>query len=131
MIRRLKGPIILGVVTIFALLLITSDRKEKLEDTFEIGAIFESGQIKITYADKSQKTTSAVLQVLGMAEPYQKTIQGSEFVETVPFPSPPKHGWKAHPVILDIEHAELGEVQLKTEVRGLGDPVPRVIYVRP
>ena len=132
MIRRLKGPILLGIVTIFALLLLTGDRGDELQETFEIEAVYDkSGHVKISFSDKSKKTSTTVLQILGMEEPFQKTFPGSDFVEEVSFPNVPKHGWKAHPVVLDIMHAEFGRVQLKTEVHFTDEPVPPVIYSRP
>lgn len=132
MIRRLRAPILLGIVTIFALLLLTGDRDDELKGIFEVEAAYDdSGIVKITFSDKSEKTSSAVLQILGMEESFQKTFSGSEFVEEVPFPDVPKYGWKTQPVVIDIEHAKLGHVQLKTEIYSPGEPIPPVIYSRP
>ena len=131
MAKRLGGPILLGVVTVFAILLMTGDKDDKLDEIFEIGAVYEAGYIEVTFLDKSEKTDSSVLQVLGMKEPFHKTIHGSEFVERVAFPGVPKHGWQVHPIVLDISHSELGAVQLKTEVHMPGQAVPDVIYSRP
>lgn len=132
MIRRFRGPILLGMVTIFAILLLTGDRNDELQDIFEVEATYdESGIVKITFSDKSEKTSTAVLQILGMEESFQKTFSRNEFVEEVPFPDVPKYGWKTQPVVIDVEHAELGHVQLKTEIYSPGEPVPPVIYSRP
>ena len=133
MAKRLGPPILLGVITVLAILFLTGNGDDgKLQETFEVGAVYrESGHVEVSFQDRSQNTNSVVLQVLGMEEPFQKTLSGDEFVEAVPFPDPPKYGWKVHPVVLDIEHAEFGHVQLKTEVRSPGEPVPPVIYARP
>lgn len=132
MIRRFRGPILLGMVTIFAILLLTGDRGDELQDIFEVEAIYdESGIVKVSFSDKSEKTSTAVLQILGMEESFQKTFSGNEFVEEVSFPDVPKYGWKTQPVVIDIEHAELGHVQVKTEIYSPGEPVPPVIYSRP
>ena len=129
---RLVAPIMLGLVTVFAIMFLTSDgRDDSLEDTFEIQAVYEDGAITVTYLDRSQKTESAVLEVLGMSESFQKTYQAGEFEETIQFGDPPELGWKVHPVTVGVMHAELGHVQLKTEVHAAGDPEPRVIYSRP
>lgn len=133
MAKRLGPPILLGAVTIFAILLLTgTGSDDELQGTFEVDAVYsESGYVEVSFTDRSQKTSSVVLQVLGMKEPFQKTFSGNGFVEAVPFPDPPKYGWKVHPVVLDIEHAEFGHVQLKTEIRSPGEPAPAVIYSRP
>ena len=133
MAKRLGPPIMLGVFTILAIVLLTgTSSNDELEEIFEIEATYdESGSITVTYSDKSKDTASSVLQVLGMKESFQKTITGNEFVETVPFPNPPQNGWKAHPIVLDIDHAKLGHVQLKTEVYNEGESVPPVIYSQP
>jgi len=59
------------------------------------------------------------------------TFSDSEFIEIVPFPNLPKYGWPIHPVVLEIDHKELGHIQLKTEIHPLDGPVPPVIYSRP
>ncbi len=129
---RLASPILLGVVTVAAILLLTGKGDDsELRENFEIGAVYESGYVEVAYLDKSGKTRSAVLEVLGMGESFQKTIRASEFTEEIPFPGVPENGWKAHPVVLDVDHPDLGRVQLKTEIRQAGDPAPGVIYSRP
>lgn len=125
---RLWSVILLGVVTIAAILLITSDDNASLQETFEIQAVYESGDVEVSYLDKSGKTESAVLEILGMRESFQKKFTESEFVERIPFGGQPTHGWKAHPVVLEIEHSELGHVQLKTEIHSAGQPIPETVY---
>jgi len=61
----------------------------------------------------------------------KKTFSESHFIEIIPFPDEPKYGWEIHPVVLEVEHPELGNVQLKTEIRPLGDLAAPVIYSRP
>jgi hypothetical protein len=81
--------------------------------------------------DKTKKTNHVVLEILGMDESFQKTLVGSEFVETVQFQTPPKYGWKIHPVTFLIDHQELGTVSLKTEIHSYGQPAPPIIYGNP
>lgn len=134
MAKKLGPPILLGVITILALVFLTgggTDDKEVLRQTLQIEAIYyDSGHVEISYFDKSEKTNSVVLEILGMEESFQKTFYESEFIEIVPFPHIPKYGWAIHPVVLEVEHEELGHVQLKTEIHPLGEPVPPVIYSR-
>ena len=131
-IRRFRAPILLGVVTILALILLTSDRTDPIQDRFKLDAAYDGmGNVRITFLDMTEDTDTATLQILGMGEPYFKTFEGYEFVEDVQFQDVPKYGWKTSPVVIDIEHVELGHVQLKTEIYSPGEPVPPVIFARP
>ena len=141
MAKKLGAPIALGVVTIFAILLLTNggnQNEEVLKSTFFVNAIYvensessNSNYIQITFEDKSQKTNAVVLEVLGMEESFQKTYLESEFVETIMFPAPPKYGWEIHPVTLLIDHEELGKVSIKTEIRPEGETSAPIIYGKP
>ena len=129
---KLGPPIFLGAFTILAILFLTgagTDDKEILRQTFSLEAIYyDSGHVEVYYLDKSNKTNSVVMEILGMDESFHKTFYDSEFIEIIPFPNAPKYGWAIHPVVLEIEHDELGHIQLKTEIHPLGDPAPTVIY---
>jgi len=135
MARKFLSIISLGIITIFALVFLTgggTDDKDLLRQTFQIEAIYyDSGHVEISYFDKSGKTNSVVMEILGMEESFQKSFSGSEFIEIVPFPNLPKYTWRAHPVVLEIDHKELGHIQLKTEIHSLDEPIPPVIYSRP
>lgn len=141
MAKKLGAPIALGVVTIFAILLLTNggnQNEEVLKSTFYVDAIYvensessNSNYIQIAFEDKSQKTNAVVLEVLGMEESFQKTYLESEFVETIMFPAPPKYGWEIHPVTLLIDHEELGKVSIKTEIRPEGETSAPIIYGKP
>jgi len=135
MAKKLGPPIFLGVFTILTILFFMgagTDDKEILRQTFQVEAIYyDSGHVEISYLDKSDNTKYVVMEILGMDESFQKTFYDSEFIEIVPFVTPPKYGWAIHPIVLEIEHEELGHIQLKTEIHPLGKPVPPVIYGRP
>ena len=135
MARRILPAISLGVITVFALVFLMgggTDDKDILRETFQIEAVYyDSGHVEVSYFDKSGKTNSVVMEILGMEESFQKTFSDSEFVEIVPFPNLPKYGWPVHPVVLEIDHKEFGHIQLKTEIHPLDEPVPPVIYSRP
>ena len=131
---KLGPPIFLGAFTVLAILFLTgygTDDKEILRQTFILEAIYyDSGHVEVSYLDNSGKTNSVVMEILGMDESFHKTFYDSEFIEIIPFPNAPKYGWAIHPVVLEIDHDELGHIQLKTEIRPLGDPAPPVIYGR-
>ena len=124
-----------SVFTVLAIVLLTgggSDDKDELRQTFQVNAVYyDTGHVEIEFFDKSEKTDSVVMEILGMDETFQKSFSDSHFIEIVPFPNEPKYGWEIHPVVLEVEHPELGHVQLKTEIRPLGDTAAPVIYSRP
>jgi hypothetical protein len=135
MARKLGPPIFLGVFTVLAIIFLTggaTDDKDILRQTFQVEAIYyDSGHVEISYFDKSDKTNSVIMEILGMEESFQKTYSDSEFIEIIPFPNEPKYGWPIHPIVFEVEHEELGHIQLKTEIHPLDEPVPPVIYSRP
>ncbi|MGH1522473.1 MAG: hypothetical protein ACRBB2_09035, partial [Nitrosopumilus sp.] len=92
---------------------------------------YDTDHVEISYNDKSEKTELVVMEILGMDETFQKTFSDSQFIEIVPFPNPPKYGWAIHPIVLEIDHEEFGHIQLKTEIRLLDEPAPKVIYSTP
>ena len=103
-----------------------------LEKIFFIDATYYENKnyVEITFEDKSQNTKTAVLEILGMETSFQKTFDGSNFVERVKFTSEPKYGWQIHPVTVLVENSELGKINLKTEIHYENEPAPPVIYTR-
>ncbi len=135
MAKKLGPPIFLGVFTVLAIVFLTggaTDDKDIFRQTFQVDAIYyDSGHVEVSYLDNSDKTDTVVMEILGMDESFQKTFSNSEFIEIVPFPNEPKYGWATHPIVLEIDHEELGHIQLKTEIRPLGESIPPVIYSTP
>ena len=134
MAKKIIPIISIVAITVLGLFFISDSgpNKDILKSTFEIDATYyDDGYVKISYLDKSTKTNNVVLEILGMDQSFQKTISGSEFVETVPFPVTPKYGWQVHPVTFLIDHKELGKVSLKTEIHPYGKPAPPIIYGTP
>ena len=135
MAKKLGPPLVLGVFTIMALVFLTggaTDDKDPLRENFKINAIYyDAGYVEVSYVDKSDKTNSVTLEILGMETSFQKTFSDSEFIEIIQFPNVPKYGWEVHPVVMEIEHEEFGHVQLKTEIHELNSPTPNTIYSTP
>jgi hypothetical protein len=135
MAKKLGPPLVLGVFTILALVFLTggaTDDKDPLRENFKINAIYyDTGYVEVSYLDKSDKTNSVTLEILGMETSFQKTFSDSEFIEIVQFPNVPKYGWEIHPIVMEIEHDEFGHVQLKTEIHELNSPTPNTIYSTP
>ena len=135
MAKKLGPPLVLGVFTILALVFLTggaTEDKDPLRENFKINAIYyDAGYVEVSYLDKSDKTNSVTLEILGMETSFQKTFSDSEFIEIIQFPNIPKYGWEIHPIVMEIEHEEFGHVQLKTEIHALNDPSPNTIYSTP
>jgi len=135
MARKIVPAISLGLITVFAIIFLSgggTDDKDILRQTFQIDAVYyDSGNVEISFLDKSGRTDLVVMEILGMDETFQKSFSDSQFIEIVPFPNVPKYGWAIHPIVLEIDHEELGHIQLKTEIHPLGQPIPPVIYSRP
>ena len=146
MAKKLGAPIVLGVVTVLAILLLTGSNNKDTEifkSTFLIQAKYfentgnsnfevDGGYIQINFKDKSEKTKAVVLEVLGMEESFQKTfLDTTEFVELIAFPNTPKYGWEIHPVTFLIDHVEFGKISIKTEIRPSEEPPAPIIYGRP
>ena len=135
MARKILPVISLGIITVFAIIFLSgggTDDKDILSQTFQVDAVYyDSGNVEISFLDTSGKTDFVIMEILGMDESFQKSFVGSQFVETVSFPNPPKYGWAIHPIVLEIEHLEFGHIQLKTEIHPPDQPIPPVIYSRP
>lgn len=126
----IASVVIISFLGILFLVGSSSFDKEALEKTFFVDAIYfeDEGYVEITFQDKSQKTTKAVLEVLGMSNSFQKIFSASYFTERVPFSSPPQYGWKTNPVTLLIEHEEFGQVGIKTEIHDADEPAKPIIF---
>ncbi len=135
MARKIVPAISLGIITVFAIIFLSgggTDDKDILRQTFQINAVYyDSGHVEISFLDKSGQTDLVIMEILGMDETFQKSFSDSQFIEIVPFPNVPKYGWAIHPIVLDIDHEDLGHIQLKTEIHPLGQPSSPVIYSRP
>ena len=126
---------IISVVAISALgilfLLDSSSYNDKqFSQIFDVDAVYYENQgiVEISFNDNSQKTTSVVLEILGMEETFQKTFSGSSFLERVEFDAPPKYGWKIHPITLEVDHQEFGKVGIKTEIHSENESAPPIIF---
>jgi len=104
--------------------------RELFASTFIVDAIYleDEGFVEVTFLDKSGKTQSVVLEILGRSESFQKIFVGSEFTERILFPSEPQYGWKINPVTFVVEHEEFGKVGIKTEIHAPDESSPPIIF---
>jgi hypothetical protein len=125
-------PIIIILVSLYVFNINSVDEK-RLANTFEFSAVYfdDSHVVKILYLDRSHHTNTAILEIEGLSQPFQKKYVNSSFVEDIPISSTPQYGWKTTPVTLLIDHKEFGKLILKTEIVPYGQPSSKVIYGRP
>ncbi len=108
----------------------TSIDRELYANTFIVDAIYleEEGIVEISFLDNSGKTQSVILEILGMAESFQKNYAISKFTDEFPFSSVPQYGWKINPVTFVVEHEEFGKVGIKTEIHAPDESSPPIIF---
>ena len=133
MAKKIISGISIVLVSILAALFFiesSSIDRELYSSTFTVEAIYLEGEgiVEISFLDNSGKTQSAVLEILGMEESFQKNYAAPEFTERVPFSSVPQYGWKTNPVTFVIEHEEFGTIGIKTEIHAPNEPVPPIIF---
>lgn len=125
-------PIIIVIVSLYISSVNQIDEK-RLANVFEFSAIYydDIHIVKISFHDMTNHTSTAVLEIEGLSQPFQKKYDTSSFVENIPISSIPQYGWKTTPVTLLINHKEFGKLILKTEIVPYGQPPSKVIYGRP
>jgi hypothetical protein len=116
--------VFISIIAIVFFIEANSIDRELFSETFIIDAVyFEEEQfVQISFLDKSGKTKTVILEILGMSESFQKSFVGSEFTEKVPFSSTPAYGWKTNPVTFVVEHEEYGKIGIKTEIHPIDEP---------
>ena len=125
-------PIIIILVALYVFSINQVDEKN-IANTFEFSTIYfdDNNVVKISFLDRSNHTNTAVLEIEGLSQSFQKKYDSSSFVEDIPISSTPQYGWKTIPVTLLIDHKEFGKLILKTEITPYGQPASKVIYGRP
>jgi len=104
--------------------------RELYASTFIVDAIYleDKGIVEISFLDNTGKTQSVILEILGMAESFQKNYTGFKFTEKVPFSSIPQYGWKTNPVTFVVEHEEFGTIGIKTEIHASDEYPTPIIF---
>tara|TARA_B110000014_G_C19882865_1_gene456923 strand:- start:392 stop:751 length:360 start_codon:yes stop_codon:yes gene_type:complete len=110
---------------------VSNDHSVILEQ-IEFDAVFLEDEhvVEISFEDKTNNTTFAVLEILGMDITYHQEYtfeNNSKFVEKMHLKKIPKYGWKTIPVTLEIQHSQFGKIGLKTEIHEPNESKPRVI----
>lgn len=123
-----RGAYLAAAAAGAVLLVATTGQAPQDPDHFEVNATYANGTVSLYFLDRSGGTEQVAVEILGMAETFRRVYASPHFEDVVPFPGPPKYGWGAHPVVLEVTHDSLGMVRIKTEVRDLGQPAAPVIF---
>ena len=98
---------------------------------FTFDAVYQkdSNSVSITFVDTNEKSSFAVLEILGMENTFHEEFQiyNSKFTKLVPLDKVPKYGWKTTPVTLEITYDE-SIVYMKTEIHNENQISPVVIF---
>ena len=98
---------------------------------FTFDAVYQkdSNSVSITFIDTNEKSSFAVLEILGMENTFHEEfeIYDSKFTKLVPLDKVPKYGWKTTPVTLEITY-DGRVVYMKTEIHDKDQIPPVVIF---
>jgi len=123
--------ILIATISVSVVILLNSNYENEDFDNFTFDAVYlkDSNSILITFDDTNQKSSFAILEILGMEKTFHEefTISDSNFSKLVPIDNIPKYGWKTTPVTLEITYDE-SVVYMKTEIHEEDQISPTVIF---
>ena len=123
--------ILIATVSVSVVILLNSNYENEDFDNFTFDAVYlkDSNSILITFDDTNQKSSFAILEILGMEKTFHEefVISDSKFTKLVPIDNLPKYGWKTTPVTLEITYDE-SVVYMKTEIHEEDQISPTVIF---
>ena len=123
--------ILIATISVSVVILLNSNYENEDFDNFTFDAVYlkDSNSILITFDDTNQKSSFAILEILGMEKTFHEefAISNSNFSKLVPIDNIPKYGWKTTPVTLEITYDE-SVVYMKTEIHEEDQISPTVIF---
>jgi len=123
--------ILIATISVSVVILLNSNYENEDFDNFTFDAVYlkDSNSILITFDDTNQKSSFAILEILGMEKTFHEefAISDSKFSKLVPIDNIPKYGWKTTPVTLEITYDE-SVVYMKTEIHEEDQISPTVIF---
>ena len=123
--------ILIATISVSVVILLNSNYENEDFDNFTFDAVYlkDSNSILITFDDTNQKSSFAILEILGMEKTFHEefAISNSKFSKLVPIDNIPKYGWKTTPVTLEITYDEF-VVYMKTEIHEEDQISPTVIF---
>jgi len=123
--------ILIATISVSVVILLNSNYENEDFDNFTFDAVYlkDSNSVLITFDDTNQKSSFAILEILGMEKTFHEefAISNSKFSKLVPIDNIPKYGWKTTPVTLEITYDE-SVVYMKTEIHEEDQISPTVIF---
>ena len=123
--------ILIATISVSVLIILNPFSENTDFSNFTFDAVYEkdSNSVSITFVDKDEKSSFAVLEILGMENTFHEEfeIYDSKFTKLVPLDKVPKYGWKTTPVTLEITYDEY-VVYMKTEIHDKDQIAPVVIF---
>jgi|TARA_B100000609_G_scaffold186570_1_gene171333 hypothetical protein len=123
--------ILIATISVSVVILLNSNYENEDFSNFTFDAVYlkDSKSVLITFNDVNQKSSFAILEILGMEETFHEEfeISDSKFTRLVPIDNIPKYGWKTTPVTLEITYDE-STVYMKTEIHNEDQISPSVIF---
>jgi hypothetical protein len=125
--------ILIATIVVSAVIIINPIPDDESDFThFTFGAVYlkNDNSILITFSDETEKSSFAILEILGMEKTFHKEfeITNSSFSQLVPLDKLPKYGWKTIPVTLEITYDEFNTVKMKTEIHDEGQIPSEIIF---
>ena len=125
--------ILIATIAVSAVIIInpiSDDESDFTHFTFDAVYLKNDNSILITFSDETEKSSFAILEILGMEKTFHKEfeITNSSFSQLVPLDKLPKYGWKTIPVTLEITYDEFNTVKMKTEIYDEGQIPPKIIF---
>ena len=123
--------ILIATISVSTVIILNPFSENADFSNFTFDAVYEkdSNSVSITFVDKDEKSSFAVLEILGMENTFHEEfeIYDSKFTKLVPLDKVPKYGWKTTPVTLEITYNE-SVVYMKTEIHDKDQIAPVVIF---
>ena len=123
--------ILIATISVSVVIFLNSNYENEDFDNFTFDAVYlkDSNSILITFDDANQKSSFAILEILGMEKTFHEefVISDSKFTKLVPIDNIPKYGWKTTPVTLEITYDE-SIIFMKTEIHDEGKMPSPIIF---
>ena len=123
--------ILIATISVSVVIILNSDYDNTDFSNFTFDAVYlkDSNSILITFDDVNQKSSFAILEILGMETTFHEEfeISDSKFTKLVSLDKIPKYGWKTTPVTLEIRYDE-SIILMKTEIHDEGQNSSAVIF---
>ena len=125
--------ILIATIAVSAVIIINPIFDDEADfDYFTFDAVYlkNDNSILITFSDETEKSSFAILEILGMEKTFHKEfeITNSSFSKFVTLDDVPKYGWKTTPVTLEITYDEFNTIKMKTEIHDEDQIHPGIIF---